>query len=154
MQEKQQALMEKDALKQSPADRSNVVREMLDNLWFSPVPRLRDWRNSNWSPQMDIKETKKELVISAAMPGMDKKDIKVGVTDDAVTISSERREERSETGKGGYRLREQSYGTFYRSFSLPVSVKSAQAKAVYKDGIVKITVPKQKESQTRRLAVR
>lgn len=98
-------------------------------------------------------ETEKEITVSAAMPGVDKKDIKVDVTDDTVTISSERREEKEEKEKGGYKLREQSYGMFYRSFTLPSSVKSAEAKAAYKDGILKITLTKQKESRINTVTV-
>lgn len=101
------------------------------------------------SPQIDIKETDKSVEVSVALPGVEKKDISLDLTENTLAISCERREEKERKGEGGYRLKEQSYGRFYRSFTLPAPVRTGEAKAAYKDGALRITMPKQKTSKAR-----
>lgn len=105
------------------------------------------------TPQIDIKETDKTVEVSVALPGVKKEDINLDLTENTLAIECERREEKEEKGEGGYRVREQSYGRFYRSFSLPASVKTGEAKAVYKDGALKITMPKQKSGKARQITI-
>lgn len=105
------------------------------------------------TPQMDIRETDKSIEVSVALPGVDKKDINLDLTENTLAISCERREEKEEKGEGGYLRREQSYGRFYRSFTLPAPVKTGEAKAEYKDGALKITMPKQKVSKARQITI-
>lgn len=105
------------------------------------------------TPQIDIKETDKEVQVSVALPGVDKKDINLDLTENVLAISCERREEKEEKGEGGYRLKEQSYGRFYRSLGLPAPVKTGEAKASYKDGELKIVMPKQKSDKGRQIDI-
>lgn len=105
------------------------------------------------TPQMDLRETDKAVEVSVALPGVDKKDINLDLTENTLAISCERREEKEEKGKGGYLRREQSYGRFYRAFTLPAPVKAGEAKAVYKDGALKITMPKQKVARGSRISI-
>ena len=105
------------------------------------------------SPQIDIKETDKSVEVSVALPGVEKKDISLDLTENTLAISCERREEKEKKDEGGYRLREQSYGRFYRSFTLPAPVKTGGAKAAYKDGALRITMPKQKTSKARQINI-
>ncbi|MCM2266481.1 MAG: Hsp20/alpha crystallin family protein [Elusimicrobiales bacterium] len=105
------------------------------------------------TPQMDIRETDKAIEVSVALPGVDKKDINLDLTENTLAISCERREEKEEKGDGGYVRREQSYGRFFRSFTLPAPVKTGEAKAEYKDGALKITMPKQKVSKARQITI-
>lgn len=105
------------------------------------------------SPQIDIKETDKTVEVRAALPGVEKKDINIDLTENALAISCERREEKEEKGEGGYLRREQSYGRFYRSFTLPAPVKTGEAKAEYKDGVLRLTMPKQKAGKGCRIDI-
>ena len=105
------------------------------------------------TPQIDIKETDKTVEVSVALPGVDKKDISLDLTENSLAISCERREEKEKKGEGGYTLREQSYGRFYRAFTLPAPVKTGEAKASYKDGALKITMPKQKTGKARQITI-
>ncbi len=105
------------------------------------------------SPHMDLKETDKAIEVFVALPGVEKKDISLDLTDNTLTISCERRDEKDEKGEGGYRFRERSLGLFLRSFSLPAPVRPGEAKAVYKDGALKITMPKRKVSKGRRIDI-
>ncbi|HNT98792.1 MAG TPA: Hsp20/alpha crystallin family protein [Elusimicrobiales bacterium] len=105
------------------------------------------------SPRIDIKETDKAVEVRAALPGVEKKDINIDLTENSLAISCERREEKEEKGKGGYVRREQSYGRFYRSFTLPAPVRTGEAKAEYKDGVLRLTMPKQKAGRGRRIDI-
>jgi HSP20 family protein len=107
----------------------------------------------NSLPKTDIKETDREILLSVALPGVDKKDIHLDLTENALRISYERKEEKEESRKGEYYYKEQSYGKFYRSFTLPSSVKSNEAKAQYKDGVLKIILPKQKVSMPHKINI-
>ena len=89
-----------------------------------------------------------ELVIRADLPGLTKDDVKVDVTEDAVTIQGERRREHEEGREGVYRS-ERSYGSFCRVVALPQGAMTDQAKATFKDGVIEITMPVPPESVKR-----
>lgn len=92
-------------------------------------------------PNVDVIDRENEVVVRAELPGIDKKDLDVTVSEDSVTIKGEsRREEKEE--KGDYYRREISYGAFSRTIALPASVDGAKAKASFKDGILELTLPK------------
>jgi len=101
-------------------------------------------QNLMYTPAVDIRETDKTVEVAMELPGIDKKDIKLDLTEDSLTISGERNEEKENNRAGGY---EQSYSSFYRSFNLPAPVKPGDAKAVYKNGTLKVTMHKQKPSR-------
>jgi len=125
----------------------NDITSFFDNIW-EPVFNTEDR-----IPKIDIEETEKEIIVSAEMPGVDKKDIKVDLNDDRITISFEKKENRDEKKGKTYRLIEQSYGKFTRSFTLPAPVKSENAKAEYKNGILKLTLLKQKETKIHQIKI-
>ena len=81
-----------------------------------------------------------ELVIRADLPGLTKDDVKVDVTEDAVTIQGERKREHEEE-KGGVYRSERSYGSFTRVIALPEGAITDQAKAIFKDGVLEVTTP-------------
>lgn len=104
-------------------------------------------------PAVDLKETDKEIMLSVDLPGVDKKDIKLDLTEDSVAISCERSETKDETGKGGYHLHQHRYGRYSRSFALPSAVKTKESKAVYKNGVLKVTLQKQKPSTSQHIDI-
>lgn len=92
-------------------------------------------------PYTDIMETDKEVILTAEMPGVKKEDIKINVTDSQIEISAEtKREEKEE--KEGYVWRERSYGSYYRSYTLPSAVDTENVKASYKNGVLDVRMPK------------
>lgn len=94
-------------------------------------------------PLSNFYETNKELVAEVEMPGMDKKDIKINVTEDKIEVQVESKAEtKQEDQKKGFYRYERNYSGFYRCFALPKNVDTEKAKAEYKDGVLKITVPK------------
>lgn len=92
-------------------------------------------------PSANITESEKEYLIELAAPGLSKKDFKVEMDNDVLTISAEKKEEKKE-GNGGYSRREYSYNSFSRSFTLPENSKSDKIDAKYEDGVLKLTLPK------------
>ncbi|MBB5518618.1 Hsp20/alpha crystallin family protein [Amphiplicatus metriothermophilus] len=106
-------------------------------------------------PRADVAESDDAFRISIDLPGLDEKDIDVTLSGDALTIRGERREEREENEKG-YFLHERSYGSFFRSIPLPPGVDPDRAKAEFKKGVLRITLPKSEEAKrhTRRIEVK
>ena len=94
-------------------------------------------------PASDIYENDREVVAEIDMPGVDKKDIRVNITPDGIEIKAEKKHElkQDDKKKGVYRM-ERSYSGYYRSFSLPNTLDSDKAQAEYKDGVLRIKVPK------------
>jgi HSP20 family protein len=107
-----------------------------------------------WAPQVDVSQNNNELTIRVDLPGMNKEDVKVDVTDDAVTIQGERRREHEEE-KGGVFRSERSYGSFYRVIPLPDGAITDQAKAAFKNGVleIKLPAPPEQVSRGRRLEI-
>lgn len=92
----------------------------------------------------DIRETDREYVIEAEMPGFNREDISVELVDDRLTISANRESHTDEDGKD-YIRRERRYGSMARSFSVQ-GIKHEAVKAEYRDGVLKVTLPKSEEA--------
>ena len=108
---------------------------------------------SVWSPQVEVFEREGELVVRADLPGLTKDDVNVEVTDDAITISGERKSEHEEKGEDFYRT-ERSYGSFYRSIPLPEGVNTDEANATFNNGVLEITMQApQRQTRGRRLEI-
>jgi HSP20 family protein len=105
-----------------------------------------------WAPAVDIFETDKEIVVKAELPGMQEKDIEVKVEDAILSLSGERRMEK-EVKEENYHRIERSYGGFHRSFTLPQTVDRDKIKAAYKDGVLKVTLPKKEEVTPKQIKV-
>lgn len=94
-----------------------------------------------WLPAVDVEESEKEYVCSLALPGLEKDDLHVEMQNGAMVVSGERKEKKEEKGKN-YLRHEQYYGSFRRSFTLPADAASEGIKAVYRNGILKLTIPR------------
>jgi len=123
----------------------------LDRLFedFFPGPSRSDW--ASLVPAVDVEETPEAYVFRADLPGVSSKDVKVTVTGDTLTLRGERKREEKKTD-GAHRI-ERSYGSFERSFTLGQPVRTDQAKASYKDGVLEIHVPKADEARPREIDV-
>ncbi len=98
------------------------------------------------APSIDIYEEGDNVVVKAELPGMKKEDIEIKLTDDSIIISGEKRKEEKVERKGYYR-HERSYGSFTRSFGLPSEVRTDDAQAEFKDGVLEIRIPKTEEAK-------
>jgi HSP20 family protein len=97
---------------------------------------------TNSMPSVNIREDEKFYNLELAVPGMDKKDLKIDINEDVLTISSEAKNE-TEENREGYKRKEFSYSSFCRSFYIPENVNKEKIEANYKDGILTVGLPKQ-----------
>jgi HSP20 family protein len=110
---------------------------------------LLDRRFGSWMPHIDMKETAKEIRITAELPGMEEKDIEVSLVDGALTIKGEKREDHEEE-KGDVYHSERQYGMFERTIPLASEIDADKVTASFKKGVLKIALPKTKEAQSNR----
>jgi HSP20 family protein len=96
---------------------------------------------SNWTPEVDLSETKEGFMLKAELPGVKKEDVKITLKDDLLTIAGEKKSEK-EIKDENYHRTERVYGSFARSFRLPTAVEVEKVKAEYKDGVLHLTLPK------------
>jgi HSP20 family protein len=127
------------------------MNRMLDD-FFYPTSGWSGMDLSQWNPVVDIVDTENEIVIKADLPGIDKKDISVDVTGRVLTLKGERSDEREEQ-KGDYYRRERSFGRFERAFTLPDEVDPGLIKAAYKDGVLRVEVPKSEKRKPKQITV-
>ena len=97
-----------------------------------------------WAPRVEVSERDGRMVVRADLPGLRKEDVRVEVTDDAITIEGERRQEREVEGSGVYRS-EVTYGSFYRAIPLPEGANADAAEARFANGVLEITIPLQQQ---------
>jgi len=98
------------------------------------------------APAVDVSETDKAYEINAELPGMDEKNIEVNVANGGLTIKGEKKDEKEEKKKDYY-VSERRYGSFERYFTLPDSVDADKIGATFKNGVLKVTLPKTAEAQ-------
>lgn len=108
---------------------------------------------SRWLPVVDVSENEDAYLIHAEVPGMVKKDIKITLQENVLTVSGEKRIDR-EKKNHNYHLVERSHGLFSRSFTLPSKVESDKIKADFKDGVLNVTVPKAAEAKAREIEIK
>ncbi|HXW56873.1 MAG TPA: Hsp20/alpha crystallin family protein [Candidatus Cybelea sp.] len=107
---------------------------------------------ATWAPAVDIYETENELVIKADLPEVAEKDIDVQVENNMLTIRGERKLEES-VKEDNYLRVERTYGSFSRSFSLPNTVNAEAIQANYKNGVLKVELPKRAESKPKQVKI-
>lgn len=105
-----------------------------------------------WSPRVDVKETKDAYEILADLPGLDKKNIKISLHDNVLTVQGERKYEEKKEDENRY-FYERTFGNFCRSFRLPDKVNEKSVKADYKDGVLTIKLLKSEEAKPREIEV-
>jgi len=122
---------------------------------FEGLPAVDEGSNiatSDWIPAVDIQENEKAFIIHADIPGVDPNDIDVHMEDGMLTIKGERDSETKEE-REGYKRVERKRGSFYRRFSLPDTANADEISAKSKNGVLKITIPKQEKAQPRKIEV-
>jgi len=124
---------------------------LFDSLLFR-VPEVNAETENSWIPRVDVHDTGKEVVIDAELPGIDKKDIKVEVKDQTLTLAGERKYE-EKTEKDNYSRIERRYGKFSRTFGLPETIDAGKVKAKYNNGILTLTLPKKEEVKPKEIEV-
>ena len=116
----------------------------------------KDWEEplstTTYVPSVDIFETDNEVVVKAEMPGMNASDVDVRLENNVLTLKGERHFEKDAKEENYHRI-EREYGTFTRSFALPRTVNGDKVSAEYRDGILKIVLPKKEETKPKAIKV-
>jgi HSP20 family protein len=143
--------------------RRDLFRELEDmerrlSTWFGRAVRRREGENESltvaeWSQLVDIEESEKEYLIKAEVPEIKKEDVKLTVQDDVLTIAGERKFEKEEKGKKYHRV-ERSYGSFVRSFTLPEDADGTKVSAEFKDGVLRVHLPKSEKAKPKAIEVK
>ena len=97
-------------------------------------------------PAVDVVESEKAYELTAELPGMDEKNVEVKVVNGTLTIKGEKQEEKEEKNKDYY-LHERNFGSFERSFGIPEGVDADKIEAIFKKGVLTVTLPKKPEAQ-------
>lgn len=146
------------------ADMEQMFERMYDRFFGRRWPSLTRWPEFPAMgdlfkemgvrlPSLDVVDRENEILVRAEIPGIDKKDIDISMTENLLTIKGQTSTEKKEE-KGDYHRREISSSSFARSVTLPGAVDSSKANATLKDGVLEITLPKLESSKRRNIEVK
>ncbi|QIF02848.1 Hsp20/alpha crystallin family protein [Roseimicrobium sp. ORNL1] len=140
--------------------RWNPIREIesLQNRVFNALaPSISNGTSESegqpWAPLVDIVEDASEYIITTELPQIPKEDVKITLENGRLTVSGERKPNEDKKGRKIYRL-ERPYGTFFRTFALPNDAEHTKVNAVFRDGVLQITVPKHEKALPRQIEVK
>ena len=133
-----------------------TLQEEVNRLFTGNMPRAFDDEGiarGAWSPSVDIYENKDQIVLEAELPGMKREDFDLSIENNVITLRGQRQFEKKDESDNYHRV-ERSYGSFTRSFTLPNTVTGEGANAEYKNGVLRVTLPKREETKARRIEVK
>jgi HSP20 family protein len=135
--------------------RLNDLRDEIDRLFEAPLAQLAQSSQvfSGWTPALDLYEDRDNYYAHLELPGMKKEDIDLSLHNDCLSISGERKTEKTVDSGEVYRA-ERFFGRFQRTVSLPTAVAAERVKAQYKDGVLTITLPKAEEAKPKQIDVK
>ena len=128
-------------------------RRIFDNLFNDDLMFSFFNEEKTWVPAFDVSENEKEYIISAELPGIDVKDLDVNLSDGVLTVKGEKKEEKEDKNKSYHRV-ERYYGSFQRSFRIPAEIITDKIDAQYKDGILKLILPKAEANAPKKIEVK
>ena len=128
------------------------MNRMIDELFRSTVQGENGLTSTAWTPAVDIYETGNEVVVKADLPEVDEKKIDIHVENNVMVLKGER-ELSKETSEENYLRVERRYGSFSRSFTLPSNIDSGRIAAKYRDGVLRVVLPKREESKPRQIDI-
>jgi len=105
----------------------------------------------NWAPPVDIHEGEHSIILEADLPGLKPGDFNLAIDNNILTLSGERRREKSTPGS--YHRVERQYGSFTRTFTLPATVDVEKVAAEFRHGVLRVTLPRREESRVRQIKV-
>ena len=130
------------------------LRDEMDKMFeeFFEKVRFPSAREHSWTPALDVYDTKKEVIVTVDVPGVDPKDVAVSIMEGSLTIKGERKKEADLKDEELYRA-EREFGAFQRMVQLPAEVSPDKAKASYANGVLKIVIPKAQKSAPKEVKV-
>lgn len=133
-----------------------TLRQAMDRLFedsfVSPLT-LRPFNGEAPGPALDVHETADELVVTAALPGLQAEDVDITITGQTLSIRGEFKAD-EKIDRDQYLYRERRYGTFHRQLQLPVRVQGDATTATFEDGVLTLHIPKAEEVKPRQIQVK
>ena len=121
----------------------DLKREM-DRIWQEFFGKSLATEQMEWVPAVDVSETDDAVIVKVDLPGVKPEDMEISLSDNVLVIKGEKKREETEKKENFYRM-ERFYGTFMRTIQLPCEVQEDKVEAHYKDGVLKIVLPKKPE---------
>ena len=130
------------------------IQDRMNRLFEQTLSRSRgeEGAAAAWTPAVDIYETPDTIVIKADLPGVVREDIEIQIDDNTLTLKGERRFSKDVQEESYLRI-ERTYGSFHRCFTLPASIRQEEIRAVCRDGVLELALPKAEGSKPRRIAI-
>lgn len=131
------------------------IQDRMNRLFEQTLARTREEEGSaasTWMPAVDIYETPDQVVMKAELPGLTREDIEINVRDNTLSLRGQRKFEKDVKEENYLRI-ERAYGSFQRSFTLPVTIQQDKIKAVFRDGVLELTLPKAEEARPQQIKI-
>jgi len=131
------------------------IQDRMNRLFEQTLSRSRGEEGvsaTTWTPAVDIYETADTIVMKAELPGVAREDIQIQINDNTLTLKGERRFAKDVQEESYLRI-ERAYGSFHRSFTLPATVRQDKVRALFKDGVLELSLPKAEESKPKRISI-
>jgi HSP20 family protein len=131
------------------------IQDRMNRLFEQTLSRSRPDEGitaSTWSPAVDIYETPETIIMKADLPGLSREDIEIQIRENTLTLRGERRFAKDVQQENYLRI-ERAYGTFQRNFTLPTTVQQNKIRAVFRDGVLELSLPKAEEAQAKKIAI-
>ena len=144
-----------DMIRWEPMRDMVTLRDAMDRLFDEAFTRPwgLDGGRGAGMPAVDMYQTADDVILKVAVPGMKPEDVQISVTGDTLTVKGETREETDNKEKA-YHIREQRWGSFERTITLPTAVRSDKAQAEFENGILNIRLPKAEDVKARTITVK
>ena len=143
-------------MRYEPYNVLNDINRLFEKTFFPQSSSSEDNSNletSQWSPAVDVKESKDKFSIKVDLPGIDKKNVTISMEKGILSIQGERIEEKREENTNYYRV-ERVYGKFHRSFSLPQTADEENISAHMSNGVLEITIPKKEIAKLKSIEIK
>jgi len=143
-------------IKRDPISELRNFQEDFHRIFNSTLPRFFSGEegllSGNWAPSVDIYEDQNSITLEVDLPGLKPGDFNLSIENYRLTLSGERKFEKEKKGDNWRRV-ERSYGSFTRAFSLPSTVNVDAVNAEFKDGVLRVALPKKEEVKARQIQV-
>lgn len=142
-------------IKYDPFRELRSLQDEMNRLFMTNLPRSvaqEDLASGGWSPNVDIYESENEIILEAELPGLSREDFEVSIENNVITLRGNREFNKREEGDNYHRV-ERAYGAFTRSFSLPRSISAESTTADFRNGVLKVSLPKREEAKSRKIEV-